>query len=172
MKAKDWMSTTVYTCRPETSMNEAAYLMWEKDCGVLPVVDAGGRLVGIVTDRDLCMSACLRGAALKDLKVEQAMNRTVFTCGPEDTIEAVVRQMGDHQVRRIPVIDAERRVRGLLSVNDLVRHLVALDDARAHAALAARLVEAQASICETRAGQPIELVPPRPTPRARSVPAG
>jgi CBS domain-containing protein len=161
MIAQDWMTRPVHTCRPETSMSEAARLMWEKDCGVLPVVNDDRKVVGMITDRDLCMGAFLRGRSLQDLKVKDSMTRTVVTCLPSDSIEQVIRDLGDTQVRRIPVVDGRGRLVGILSLNDLARRLVTLDE-RERARLAPRFLEALASICETRecAAMP-EVVPQR-----------
>jgi len=159
MKAEAWMSRQVQSCRPQTSMNEAARLMWEHDCGILPVLDDGDRAVGVLTDRDVCMAAYLSGRPLGELQVAQAMSHEVFSCRPEDTLEQVIRLMADHQVRRLPVIDARGRLVGLVSMNDLVRHLMSLTDEREHARLVTRLVEAQASICETRAREMRAVVP-------------
>jgi CBS domain-containing protein len=154
MKVEEWMSREVFTCRPDSSMNEAAYLLWQNDCGVLPVVDAQDKVVGIITDRDMCMSACLRGAPLSALRVQDAMSRAPITCSRSDTIEHAIRLMSDHQVRRIPVVDAQQRVEGILSMNDLARNLVSLDS-RQRAILEPRFVEALSSISETReAGLP------------------
>ena len=170
MKAEDWMVCSVSTCGPETSMSDAAYLMWQNDCGVLPVIDAAGKVVGLITDRDMCMSACLGGKPLAELRVEQAMSRQVFSCSPSDTIEQVIRVMGDHQVRRIPVVDAQERLVGILTMNDLVRKLIGLNDSRQRAGIEQRLVEALASICETREAALPEPVPSRSGSRLRATP--
>jgi CBS domain-containing protein len=169
MKAEQWMSRTVQTCRPGTSLNDAARLMWEHDCGILPVLEAGGRVVGAITDRDLCMCAYFSGKSLAELRVAEAMSNAVFTCRPEDTLEQVIRVMADHQVRRLPVIDARGKLVGLLSMNDLVRQLMSLEDGREHARLVTRLVEAQASICETRARETRAVVPKGERARATTV---
>lgn len=171
MKAENWMTREVRTCRPEASMNEAAHLMWSTDCGVLPVVDADQRVVGMITDRDMCMGAHLQGKSLNDMKVADSMSRTVHSCQASDSIEQAIRRMGDNQVRRVPVVDARGRLVGILSLNDIARRLVSLADERERARLVPRFVEAQASICETRecpavpeltpllrgAGRPIEV---------------
>lgn len=159
MKAEQWMSRGVETCRPEWSLNNAARLMWEHDCGILPVLETSGRVLGVITDRDLCMSAYLSGKPLTELRVAEAMSHEVFACRPEDTLEQVIRAMADHQVRRLPVIDAQGQLVGLLSMNDLVRQLMSLEDGQKHARLVTRLVEAQASICETRAHTTRAVVP-------------
>lgn len=161
MKAEEWMTREVRTCRPETSMNEAAHQMWAGDCGVLPVVDADQRVVGMVTDRDMCMGAYIQGKSLKDMRVADAMSHVTFSCQPSDSIEQVIRRMGDKQVRRVPVIDARGKLVGILSLNDLARRLVGVADERERGRLVPRLVEALAAICETRECATVpELVPP------------
>ena len=159
MKAEEWMTRDVRTCRPETSMNEAAHLMWTGNCGVLPVVDDEQRVIGMITDRDLCMGAHFQGGTMTERKVSDSMSRTVFSCQSSDSIEQVIRRMGDEQVRRIPVLDARGRLAGILSVNDLARRIVALDE-RSRTRLVPRLVEAVASICGTRESRAVpEVVP-------------
>jgi CBS domain-containing protein len=159
MKAEDWMTRDVRTCRPETSMNEAAHLMWARDCGVLPVLGADGRVVGMITDRDLCMGAYLQGKALANLTVADSMTRTVFSCLASDPIEEVIRRMGDEQVRRVPVLDARGQLVGVLSLSDLARRMLGLQDERQRARLGPRLMEALASISETRGAGLPELTP-------------
>jgi CBS domain-containing protein len=164
MKIENWMNRDVACCRPESSMSEAAHLMWEKDCGVLPVVDSDEHVVGVITDRDLCMGAYHRGSSLNDLRVEESMSRTVHTCRESDPIEEVIRRMGDNQVRRVPVLDASGRLVGILSMNDILRRLVGPENRRERAQLTPRLIEAQAAICEPHVREAaIELAP---APRA------
>jgi CBS domain-containing protein len=148
-EVRECMTTEVVTCRPDASMEQAARLMWEHDCGVLPVVE-GERVAGIVTDRDLCMGTYTRGRALCDLRVKDSMAKEVFACRPADPLEQALRDMADHQVRRAPVVDELGRLVGILSMNDVVRHVAGLRDARARANLSARLVETLAAICEPR----------------------
>lgn len=160
MRAQDWMTRDVRTCRPETSLNDAAHAMWQGDCGVLPVVDSDQKVIGVITDRDVCMGAYLQGKALADLPVRDAMSRAVFSCRPTDSIEDVIRCMADHQVRRVPVLDARGKLVGILSLNDLARQVVSLGDERERVRLVPRFVEALASICEMRAGVAVpETVP-------------
>jgi CBS-domain-containing membrane protein len=89
----------------------------------VPVVDDDGRVVGIVTDRDACMAAFTRGAHLHEIPVEVAMSRDVLTCAPDDPITLAERLMETHQVRRLPVVDHERRPVGLLAINDLASYI-------------------------------------------------
>lgn len=119
MKVEQLMRRTVETCRPGDSLNRAAQLMWEHDCGSVPVVDDDGRAIGIVTDRDVCMAAYTQGGALAALPVASAMARSLHTCRPGDTIGEAERIMRLAQVRRLPVVDVENRVVGILSLGDL-----------------------------------------------------
>lgn len=151
MKAEEWMTKTVQTCRPQSSMSEAAHAMWSGDCGVLPVVNDAGRLVGMVTDRDICMGAHFQGRPMQDMSVADSMSRKVFSCQTSDSIEQVIRRMADEQVRRVPVLDARGKLVGILSLNDIARRIVTLGE-RERASLASRLVEALAAICEPHAG--------------------
>ena len=172
MNVEDWMTRNVFSCGPETSLNEAAHLMWEHDCGVLPVVDGQSKVVGVITDRDLCMGAYTKGRPLHDLRVGDSMSGDVFACRASDTIEMAIRLLGDHRVRRAPVVDAQGKLVGILSMNDLLRRLVALQDESTRKRLAQRLIEAQASICEAQERAPIETLPPSPSPRVRPVAVG
>jgi CBS domain-containing protein len=120
MKAKDLMTRDVATCRPEDPMAAAARIMWERDCGIVPVVDADGRPVGVVTDRDLCMASFTRNEPLSRMSVRDAMPKEVFTCREDDDEAAVHEAMREHQVRRLAVVDALGRLRGVVSLNDLI----------------------------------------------------
>src|SRR5262245_8153870 len=83
MNVQRWMSRTVITCQPQDSLQRAAQLLWDYDLGALPVIDATHKLVGIITDRDLCMAAFTRGSPLATHTVESAMARTVYTLQPK-----------------------------------------------------------------------------------------
>lgn len=123
MNVREIMSAQVASCRAEDTNEHAAHLLWERDCGALPVLGSSDEVVGVVTDRDLCMAAYTRGARLQDLKVGEAMARHVFACRPEDSLETALGLMREHRVRRLPVLDEERRLLGLVSINDLVREV-------------------------------------------------
>lgn len=115
------MTKPVFTCRAYDSIEAAAQLMWDHDCGIIPVVDAQGVLVGVITDRDICMAALTQGRRLIDMRVEAAMARRVFAVRPEQPIADAEKLMADKQIRRLPVVDGENRPIGLLSLNDLAR---------------------------------------------------
>lgn len=120
MKVKDIMTSDPRTCAPETSAAAAARLMWEGDCGVLPVMD-GGRLVGVVTDRDLYIALATRNQLASDLLVGDVATRAVVTCEADDDIHRVLNAMKVHRVRRLPVVGRGGTVVGIVSIDDLVR---------------------------------------------------
>ena len=122
MQASDLMSYPAITCSASGPLSNAARLMWENDCGVLPVIDEGGRLIGMVTDRDICMAAYIQGSQLDAIETRTAMAANVLACRPDDSVESIERLMKNGQVRRIPVIDDDHRPVGVVSMNDLARH--------------------------------------------------
>lgn len=107
-------------CGPADTLERAAQLLWEHDCGVVPVVDGKRRVVGMLTDRDICMAAYTRGRALNELPVHSAMARAVTRCLPDQDVEAALGVMAGAQVHRLPVVDADERLIGILSVTDVV----------------------------------------------------
>jgi CBS domain-containing protein len=122
MKVKSVMNRQVATCLPSDSLGAAAEIMWNKDCGIVPVVEAGSqRLLGLVTDRDLAMTALLSNRPMDAIRVGDAMTTKLFTCREEDDLREAHDTMREHQVRRVPVVDEKGRLAGLVSLSDLVR---------------------------------------------------
>lgn len=121
MKVKTLMTTRVVTCAEYNTLNTAAQLMWENDCGCLPVVDKEGRLIGILTDRDVCMAAYTQGVQLTGSPVVTAMSRKVISCKPDDDVLAAELMMRQNKVRRLPVLRPDRRLAGIISLDDIAR---------------------------------------------------
>jgi CBS domain-containing protein len=121
MKVKDLMVKDVRMCRQYDTLDTAAMIMWEKDCGCVPVVDENLRVIGVITDRDICMAAYTQGISLKELQVSQAMSKQLFSCRLEDDLAAAERTMLQNHVRRLPVIDREGHLAGILSLNDFAQ---------------------------------------------------
>jgi CBS domain-containing protein len=119
MKASELMTAEVKCCHPEDSLNTAAQLMWDYDCGCIPVVDDSGRPVAMITDRDICMAAYTQGARLTERPVSSAMSAEIYTCRADDELALVEEMMRQCRVRRVPVIDAQGRVTGIISLNDI-----------------------------------------------------
>lgn len=121
MQAKELMAREPRAVRLHERLDAAARVMWEQDCGFCPVLDSTGVLIGVLTDRDLCMAAYTQGKALFELPVTAAMARSVRTVRAEDTVQAVLAVMQQAQVHRTPVVDARGMLVGIISTNDLVR---------------------------------------------------
>ena len=94
------MVREVQTCTPRDTLERAAQLMWEHDCGALPVVDDSNHVVGVVTDRDVCMGAYTRGSALSLIAVGDVMAREPKTCASEDRLSKAESVLREHRVRR------------------------------------------------------------------------
>ena len=119
MQAKDVMTRDPKTCRPENTLAAAAKIMWDHDCGCVPVVDDEGRLVGMLTDRDICMAALINGRAIHEVLVSQAMSRNVVRCTPDDAVDTIMAAMARAHVRRVPIVDRNGHVAGIVSLHDV-----------------------------------------------------
>jgi CBS domain-containing protein len=119
MKVKDIMTRDPATCTPDTTVAEAAHLMWEADCGILPVVD-DGEIEGVVTDRDMYVALATRNERAANLKVGAVATRTVVSCAPEDDVREVLELMKHARVRRVPVVGFGGTVLGIVSMNDIL----------------------------------------------------
>ena len=130
------MTPNPLVCHPETDLGEVGMLLWEADCGALPVVGLDREVLGMITDRDVCMSLAMSGARATERTVVEVMSSPPVCCRPEDEVRTALAAMAEHRVRRLPVADAEGRLAGMVSMTDLVR--------RAGAAIpAAELLETQ-----------------------------
>jgi CBS domain-containing protein len=116
---KDIMTSQPATCSPETNLAAAAALMLDADCGMLPVID-DGRIVGVVTDRDMYIALATRGKRASELTVGEVAQAPVHTCSPDDDVHAVLETMKQHRVRRLPVAGFEGAIMGVVSMNDIV----------------------------------------------------
>jgi CBS domain-containing protein len=122
MKVKEIMTQAAVCCRPETNVGRAVELLWERNVGMLPVVDGSGKLMGIVTDRDLCIAMGTRNRLPGDLTVGEIAIQKVFTCKPDDDVHEALSIMSAKQIRRLPVVNREGVPVGILSLDDLVVH--------------------------------------------------
>ncbi len=119
MNVEAVMTKDPKTCTPETTVAEAAHLMWEADCGILPVVDQG-KIIGIVTDRDMYIALATRNVLPSVLTVGSVATGSVVTCCATDSVHDALSAMKQARVRRLPVVDAEQRLVGVLSIDDIV----------------------------------------------------
>ncbi len=123
MRVEQVMTRPVQSCRPEDTLAHAAHLMWDRDCGCLPVIESNGaeRVVGMITDRDICMCALFEASALGGLEVRQAMAKQVQACGPGDSLADAERVMRHARVRRLPVVGEHDVLVGMISLADIAQ---------------------------------------------------
>ena len=119
MKIRDIMSEPVQTCTPETWLAQAARLMRDADFGILPVVDSDSRVMGLLTDRDICLAIANSNRSPRAIAVHEVMTRKVTFVGADDDVGVAVSTLKHARVRRAPVLDGSGRLVGLLSVDDL-----------------------------------------------------
>ena len=123
MRVEQLMSKNVTPCDAEDRLSDVARIMWERDCGSVPVIAQtdGGHVVAMITDRDICMAAYTTGRPLADLRVYEAMSRSLQSCRPGDTVSEVEAIMRKNQLHRLPVVDDAGNLAGILALADLAR---------------------------------------------------
>ena len=117
-KVHEVMSQRPRAVSPDTSVLEVAEVMDQEDVGSVPVLE-GDRLAGIVTDRDIAVRAVAKGKDPRGMPVREITSRDVVTVGPNDDLSEALKLMASYQVRRIPVVDAEERLVGVVSQADV-----------------------------------------------------
>ncbi|HKD11519.1 MAG TPA: CBS domain-containing protein, partial [Thermoanaerobaculia bacterium] len=118
MRVRDIMTRDPKTCSAKTTLQDAAFLMREAGCGILPVLEQG-RLIGVVTDRDICLDLAERDKPASEIEVSDAMSWRVYFCNQNDRISQALETMTIKQVRRLPVADDDGRLCGILSIDDV-----------------------------------------------------
>ena len=122
MRVVDVMTGTPYFCAPEANLGIATELMWTGNCGFLPVVESAGKVVGVVTDRDICIALGTRGQPAGDVPVGEVMTQKVYFCSPADDIHAALNTMSERRVRRLPVLAKDGILVGVVSMDDVILH--------------------------------------------------
>lgn len=122
MKIQEVMTRDVEPCRAATDLAAVSMTMWRRDCGIVPVIDDARRVVGVVTDRDICMALATRHRRAEDVTAQEVMSSRLISVRPDDDVRLALETMRTQRVRRLPVVDAERCLRGMVSINDVVLH--------------------------------------------------
>jgi CBS domain-containing protein len=122
MNVQDIMTQEVEFCGPDINLAAATEILWQNNCGILPVLDSDGKLVGVITDRDMCIALGTRNCRASELAVNEVATKPVFTCGPNDDVHSALKTLRQHQIRRMPVIGADGRLAGILCLDDIVLH--------------------------------------------------
>lgn len=120
MKIQNIMTTDVAACGPDTNLAAAAGQLWENDCGWLPVADGEGKVIGVVTDRDICIAVATKNRPASEIPVHEAMTGAVHACNPNDDVKSALKTMRNEKVLRLPVVNDEGRLQGVISMNDIM----------------------------------------------------
>ena len=151
MNAERVMKREVRACRPDDTLNRAAQLMWDNACGCVPIVSERHQPIGILTDRDICMAAYTQGRPLSEITAATSMAHKVITCRTEDDVHRAIDLMRENAIRRMPVVDNDGRLCGLVSLDDLAAESVRSLRGAINRELMNRLGETFLSICARRA---------------------
>jgi len=120
MKVQDIMTSDAQCCGPDTNLAAAAKMMWDSDCGALPVLNAQGRVVGMITDRDICMAAATKNKPPSEITVWETTSGKASRCLPTDDVHIALDIMKRERVRRLPVVDEEGVFQGIIALNDFL----------------------------------------------------
>jgi CBS domain-containing protein len=120
MKIQDIMTSDVQCCGPDTNLAAAAKMMWDSDCGALPVLNVEGKVLGIITDRDICMAAATKNKPPSEITVWETTSGKAYSCLPTDDVHTALDIMKRERVRRLPVVDEDGMFQGIIAMNDFL----------------------------------------------------
>lgn len=120
MKVKDLMTGEPGYVRADETLTKTADVMWQKDCGAVPVVDAEMRVTGMITDRDICRALTSRNKKASEIKAGETATGDVICCRADDKITDVLKKMKKNQLRRLPVRDGDKKLVGIISIRDII----------------------------------------------------
>jgi CBS domain-containing protein len=153
MRVRELMRSPVVFCHPGTNLEQAIALMWDHDCGALPVVNGGGKVNGVVTGRDICLALGAKNKPPSGMTVRDVSSRVPRTCGPDDDIHAALRTMCEARVRRLPVVDKAGTLEGILCLHDIVLRARHSDGAKRPGVSYEDVVNTLVGICQYRIPQ-------------------
>ncbi|MGD0908444.1 MAG: CBS domain-containing protein [Candidatus Acidiferrales bacterium] len=120
MKVSDVMTKTPAYCTPATNLGSAVEILWTRNCGILPVLDAHERVVSVITDRDICIALGTRNRLSGEITVADVATQRAVCCGADEDVRSALAKMAEAKVRRLPVVSADGKIEGLLSMDDVV----------------------------------------------------
>jgi signal-transduction protein with cAMP-binding, CBS, and nucleotidyltransferase domain len=109
-------------CRSDVPLSDAVEIMWNQQCGILPVLNSEQKVIGVVTDRDLCLTLGTCGRLPGDVTIGEVTSGKLYACQADDDIHEALATMKAKKVRRLPVLDAAGKLAGILSMDDVVLH--------------------------------------------------
>jgi CBS domain-containing protein len=120
MRVKEVMMGTPYYCQPDTNLGSATELMWNANCGFLPVQASDRKVMGVITDRDICIALGTRSRLAGDVLVGEVMSGKLCSCAPDDEIHVALQTMKEGRVRRLPVVAKDGFLVGVISMDDIL----------------------------------------------------
>jgi CBS-domain-containing membrane protein len=148
MRVADLMTKSAVCCKLDDSLSVAAKLMWDCDCGSIPVVDSSNNVKGMITDRDICMSCFTKDRSPSNVKVQEAMSGKLYACSPDSSVQDAEATMRFNQVRRLPVLDGQAHLVGILSLADIAREAERERKQGRHDVSADDIVDVLGNICQ------------------------
>jgi CBS domain-containing protein len=152
MKVQQIMTRAVSCCLPDDTTNQAACIMWERDCGFVPVVESheGRHVVGVVTDRDICIAAYTKNRPLDQIRLRELMSADIRSCRASDDVSEAEGMMRRSQVHRLPVLDDGGQLVGVLSLADVARQAARETGSKRQEVTARDIGETVAAISQPR----------------------
>lgn len=119
MKVQDVMTNDVVSCAPQENLATVAGIITQRDCGIVPVVNADNKVVGIITERDICIAAS-RNVKPANIKAEEFCNEKIISCRADEKLKAVLKKMRKNKIKRLPVISQDGYLIGIISITDVL----------------------------------------------------
>src|ERR1700693_4267155 len=120
MLVKDLMTRNVTSCRPENNLAELAEMMWNERCGAVPILDGSRRVMGIITDRDICIALGTRNIRASEVLARDVSPPGYISCNPDNDVRDALKTMATQEVSRLPVVDEAGQLVGILSIDDII----------------------------------------------------
>ncbi len=120
MKVTNIMTADPGFCFAVDTLTKAASIMWQRDCGAVPVLDAGNKVIGVVTDRDICIAVTSRDRRASEIMAGELCGGNVLTCSPNDELKKALKLLRKNQLRRLPVVDGDGLLVGIITLADIV----------------------------------------------------
>jgi CBS domain-containing protein len=124
MNVRDVMTTGPARCTPDINLGTAVEILWNANCGMLPVIDQNERVMSVITERDICIALGTRNRLPGEITVGDVATHRPICCSPEDDIQSALAKMAGAKVRRLPVLNAEGKLEGILTMDDVIAPIV------------------------------------------------
>ncbi len=120
MKVKKIMTKDVGTCHASESLAKAVSIMWQRDCGIVPVVSDSNSVMGMITDRDVAIAITSRNRPANEVLIDEVIKGQTISCAPDDSVQRVLKKMRKHKIKRLPVVKKTGELVGMVSIADVL----------------------------------------------------